>query len=602
MKPTLVFDLEIFPDYFLAAFLNIDTGNVRHIEMHADAPLDVDTLRAILRKYRLISFNGINFDMPLLHYAIKVRDCAKVKVATDAIINTNLRGWQFEQKYGIEVDKRIDHIDLIEVAPGIASLKIYGGRLHCPKMQDLPIEPDASIAPEQRPILRQYCENDLHTTATLYQKLLPQIELRERMSAEYGVDLRSKSDAQIAEAIIRSGVEKLTGERPEKPLVMAGTVYRYRTPEFISFATPRLRETLAMIQRAEFRVNDSGKILEPVEFKDAVVPLGSSVYRLGIGGLHSSEKSVSYTADENTVLIDRDVTSYYPSIILRCGLMPKHMGTAFLRVYKDIVRRRLEAKRSGDKVTADALKIVINGSFGKFGSKWSTLYSPDLLIQTTITGQLALLMLIEQITTHAGDVVSANTDGVVIRCLRPNVDTLDNVVAAWEMITGFDTEATEYSALYSRDVNNYIAIKPDGSYKAKGAYTPAGLSKNPTAEVCVDAVVAMLRNGKPIEDSIGECSDLRKFVCVRSVKGGALDQRGNYLGKAVRWFYSKSIKGPLTYKINGYTVPRTEGAQAWMNWMETPGLVLDYDWYIAEARSILADIGAAHLLNEEVTT
>ena len=86
---------------------------------------------------------------------------------------------------------------------GQASLKIYGGRLHAPKMQDLPIEPNALIFPEQRETLRLYCHNDLQVTRILYEELKPQIALREQMSKQYNIDLRSKSDAQIAENIIK---------------------------------------------------------------------------------------------------------------------------------------------------------------------------------------------------------------------------------------------------------------------------------------------------------------------------------------------------------------------------------------------------------------
>ena len=116
---------------------------------------------------------------------------------------------------------------------------------------------------------------------------------------------------------------------------------------------------------------------------------------MGIGGLHSCEKSQYVVADENTVLRDADVSSYYPSIILQQKLSPKAMGKDFITIYQSIVSRRIEAKHRGDKVTADTLKICVNGSFGKLGSKYSALYAPELLIQTTLTGQLALLMLIE---------------------------------------------------------------------------------------------------------------------------------------------------------------------------------------------------------------
>lgn len=244
------------------------------------------------------------------------------------------------------------------------------------------------------------------------------------------------------------------------------------------------------------------------------------------------------------------------------------------------------------QTSADSNKIVINSSFGKFGSKWSTLFSPDLLIQTTITGQLALLMLIELLESEGIPVVSANTDGVVIACPRVKIEVMNNLAAAWEMVTGFDTEATYYSAIFNRDVNNYIALKDGGGFKTKGAYAPVGLQKNPTNTICTDAVIELLQHGTPIVETIKTCNDISKFVTIRTVRGGAVDQVGEYLGKAVRWYYSTESKGPLRYLVNNHTVPRSEGAKPLMQLSESFPSDINYDWYITEANAILKDVGA----------
>ena len=573
-------------------FGNVATGNTRAFELFADHPLDMDTIRSIVAKSTLVSFNGNNFDMPLLSLALSGADNQTIKEASDAIILNNLRGFALERRFKFKTMTKVDHIDLIEVAPGMVSLKIYGGRLHCKKMQDLPIEPSASISAADRELLKTYCVNDLQVTQALYLKLAPQIELRAQMGEAYGLELRSKSDAQIAETVIRTQVKAITGVMPERPIIEGGTLYQYSAPSYIRFSSAPLEAVLAMVQAAQFRVIDSGKVVEPDELKNAKVAIGAGVYRMGIGGLHSSESSTSHMADGNTLLIDRDVASYYPSIILGSSLAPVHMGEPFLRVYRDIVEQRLAAKHAGDKVKADALKITINGSFGKFGSKWSALYSPDLLIQTTLTGQLALLMLIEALEAAGIAVVSANTDGVVIKCPVIKQDVMDDIVFEWETCTGFNTEATHYRALYSRDVNNYLAFKVDGGFKAKGAYASAGLSKNPANEICTDAVVAFLKDGTAIEDTLHACWDISRFVTIRSVKGGAIDQQGYYLGKAVRWYYSTVAQGPIRYRLNHYTVARSDGAQALMELPEQFPSDVDFDWYIAEAQTILKDIGA----------
>lgn len=587
---TLVFDSEVYRDYYLAAFMDVDSREKFAFEMFDGQRLDTKGIADLVKGRCLVTFNGNSFDLPLLMLATKGADCARIKEGCDAIIGKNLRGWQFEQMFGIKVPK-LNHVDLIEVAPGRASLKIYGGRLHCQRMQDLPIEPNASIAPEQRQLLRTYCGNDLDTTALLYQTLKPQIELRQKLGEKYRLELRSKSDAQIAEAVICSSVERISKAKVDRPIVPSGTMFRYKIPGWLSYTTAPLRELLEVVRGLDFVVTYNGGVLLPPELADREIKIGSSVYRMGIGGLHSSEQRVAHKADGQTVLSDRDVASYYPAIILQNNLAPQHMGEHFTTTFQALVDQRLAAKRAGDKVTADSLKITVNGSFGKLGSVWSKLYSPDLLIQTTITGQLALLMLIEALEGWDIHVVSANTDGVVSKCPADAVDLMDAVVGAWERQTGFETEATEYSALYSRDVNNYIAVKKGGGVKLKGAYAPVGLQKNPTNEIATEAAVRFLANGTAVEKTIFECRDIRKFVTVRKVAGGA-QKDGVYLGKAVRWYYSIASAGPIKYRDNGYTVARSEGAEPLMELPTELPPDIDYGWYIVEANSILKDVGA----------
>lgn len=606
MKPTLIFDLEVYRDYFLAGFLNHETGNVRQFEMwpagEGDAehgfeesqPLDRDTIHQIIERYRLVSFNGNNYDIPVLSAALRGATCAQLKEISDKIIRNNLKPWNL----GIE-PVRCDHIDIFEVAPGMASLKIYGGRLHCPKMQDLPIDEAASITPEQRPLLREYNANDLGTTKALFDHLRPQIELREKMSVVYGIDLRSKSDAQIAEAVIVKEVGKVRGENIQRPEVPSGTTFQYRAPKFLRFESQELQDLLAAIQRVEFLVPDGGNVLLPPELAKRAIRIAGGDYRMGIGGLHSSEKTISHFSDDAYGTSDVDVVSYYPRIILNNNLAPAHMGDAFSRSFRNIVEQRVAAKKAGNKVSADSLKIVANGSFGKLGSKWSKLYSPHLMIQTTVTGQLALLMLIESLEANDFRVLSANTDGLTIRYLRSRREVIFSLIRGWEEVTGFETEETAYRAVHSRDVNNYLAIKTDGAFKLKGAFAmeelcaskDGGIATNPANKVCVEAMAYFLRDGKPIRETIEGCDDIRKFVTIRQVNGGAIDQQGQYLGKAVRWYYAKGVEGPLRYKINNYTVARSEGARACMQLPEEVPEDLDREWYVRETLSILADVG-----------
>ena len=585
-----VLDIECYTNYFLIAIKSMVNDKVVTFERSDWSDFDAEQLNSVLRKYTIITFNGNRYDLLLLKGSIAGFDASKLKVMSDDIIVNNVRAWDTESKYNLPQCKYIDHIDLIDVAPGKASLKIYGGRLHSKRMQDLPIEPSAIIKLDERELLTSYCINDLDTTIDLFNKLSSQIDLREKMGEELGMDLRSKSDAQIAEAVIKKQIEAIKGTKIYRPDLPNGFSFNYVPPKFIKFKHPELVNALEVFKSEAFTLNEKGDAVEPEKVGKLKVKINQTVYQLGIGGIHSCEKTVNYIAGNDYILVDRDVTSYYPNIILNQRLYPKHIGIEFLTAYKSIVEKRVHAKRTGDKVTDASLKIVINSSFGKFGNKWSALYSPDLLIQTTVTGQLALLMLIEALEGSGIQVVSANTDGIVIYCHKRNQAALFSIIAAWEETTGFNTEETAYTALYSRDINNYVAFKPSGSYKAKGAYADAELSKTPTAQVCVQAVVDHLQLDIPIETTIRSCQDTRMFVSVRSVTGGAV-KGDTYLGKAVRWYSALGETGSINYKKNGNKVAMTDGAKPLMLLPAKPPKDIDRQWYITKAYAILADLG-----------
>lgn len=589
MKPLLVFDIECYRDYFLVMFKNVESGRLFAYDLYDGKEFNTHGVVKILRSCCVVGFNSRNYDIPMLSLALAGASNAALKDASDEIIMRDMKSWDFEKAYDCKIPFALDHIDLIEVAPGKASLKIYGARMHSKKLQDLPIDPSASISPEDRETLKTYCENDLDTTIDLYRTLTPQLDLRERMSET--VDLRSKSDAQIAEAVIRSRVERLSGKKVERGQFADSASFKYQVPAFINFKSELLRTILNMVQSENFTLEESGKVKMPDDLAKTKIKIGSSTYQMGIGGLHSTEESVCYETDGTFELIDFDVASYYPAIILNLNLKPENLGGAFTETYKKIVDERLDAKRKGSKVIADSLKIVINGSFGKFGSKYSCLYSPNLLIQTTITGQLAILMLIERLEAAGISIVSANTDGIVSKVPTGLRNCAESVVKAWGEETGFDTEDTHYAALYSRDVNNYIAVKTNGSAKLKGAYAMAGLMKNPVNEICTEAVVLYLTLGVPLDFTIRRCKDVRKFLTVRACTGGAV--KGDvFLGKAVRWYYAAGETGTINYRKNGNIVAKSLGAKPLMTLGGEFPQDIDYEWYIREAESILEDIGA----------
>jgi hypothetical protein len=312
----------------------------------------------------------------------------------------------------------------------------------------------------------------------------------------------------------------------------------------------------------------------------------------------------------------------------------------------------VKAKAAGDTVTADSLKIVINGTFGKLGSKWSIMYSPDLLLQVTLTGQLSILMLAEACELNGIEVCSVNTDGIVVKCHKSKREFFNSLVKWWEQATGLNTEETRYCGTYSKDVNNYIAVyeKPQKGelFKTKGLYAKTSSKKNAVNEVCIDAVKAFIQNGTAPDVTIRACREIKKFTTMRAVSGGAvkmsgsmydpnasvqemlsvvqkngwvpwhadkwihqpshqnLDEgctlaeayklccpvtQGEYLGKLIRWYYAVDAQGEIISAKTGNKVARTDNAKPLMNLPSEFPTDINYQWYVDEANKILKKVG-----------
>ena len=587
----LIFDVECYRNFFHVAFMNA-AGRVASVEMRDDEKLDVAKLAHRMRSETLLGFNNKAYDDIIIAAALENRTCAELKALSDKIIKSNLPSWRVAQGEGIRKPRGWDTIDIIEVLPGQASLKIYGARIGSAKLQDLPYEPSATLTHAQMDEVGAYCVNDLRVTKALADTIAPQLALRVDMGKQYGVDLRSKSDAQIAEVVLKSEIEAQSKTTLRPLRIDDDATVRYADPGIVSFDDPAISDIFKQICAHDFELSGNGSVKMPKWLSDTMIKIGDGAYQMGIGGLHSTEKGQGVRAGKDHMLFELDVASYYPSIILQQGLEPENMIGHFLPVYQSIVTRRLEAKHTGDKVTADTLKIVVNGSFGKLGSKFSNLYAPNLMIQTTITGQLCLLMLIERLTAIGAKVVSANTDGVVIFAPKAMNGDIEQVSFDWQMDTSYELERTEYRALYSRDVNSYIAVKPDGSTKTKGALGASSLSKNPDFGIVAEAVAAQVSGQADFRDVIRDCEDIRKFVSVRKVTGGATWQ-GKPIGKSVRFYYSDAVEPDqgILYKINGNKVPKSDGARPLMDLPDTFPPDVERERYVGMAMKVLAGIG-----------
>lgn len=370
-------DTECYPNYWLC------TVGDRHFQLFDGHPLDTTGLRQALTCSTMLTFNGNHYDHPMISLALTGVDAATLWQASNQIIQGKLMPWAFAKMYGIEL-LPWDTIDLMNVSPGTGTLKAYGGKMHCKKLQDLPIEVGTPIALFDRPVVREYCNNDCETTTTLGTAMSAQIKLREEMSQQYGVDLRSKSDAQIAEAAMKAALSfEVT-----IPVVPHGATFNYRPPAWMRFQTAQMQDVFSTMCHTSFAVNPNGGVSpayencyvdwgkdqvrldvhgnfvkRPSDWQHKLVTIGSTAYAMGIGGLHSTENRRALIAAQQGVrLLDRDVASYYPSLILETGIYPQQIGPAFSGIYKEWYDKRLEAKHKATALKKEltVLKKMLN--------------------------------------------------------------------------------------------------------------------------------------------------------------------------------------------------------------------------------------------------
>jgi hypothetical protein len=635
MKEPVVFDTELVgpddgPVTFLFCAKHLPSGKVA--SLWGDNPEDMSKLQKLFNNpnFTWVSFNGIRFDAPIVTAVLGGVPLNQVKRMANRLIAENVPAWMIYRDYNLEAPE-IDHIDLIEVAPGVmVSLKTYQARLKMKTIRDMPFKHDDALNEHGRRILNEYCLNDVDATAAMLAELEEPVSLREHMSEEYRIDLRSKSDAQMAEAIIAKSLGIMRAGPTEIP-----NSVKYKAPEFIAPRGPIMQDILARAEKHRFGVHrGNGAVILPDFLADEQVLIGDGSYQMGIGGLHSThDKSVFRMIGPDYEIVDADVASFYPNLILNANMIPRGLGHQFITLYRGIVKRRMEAKKSGDKATANSLKIALNGTFGKLGSMFSKLYAPDLMLAVTLTGQFYLLTLIEDLNDLGVKVISANTDGVCFSGTPERVKAAKDWIECYGALTGFEFEFTPYRKIALKDVNNYLAVTMDGKVKAKGIYANAGLMKNPTNEVCTLAAQAYLATGRSIESFIREHLTVANFVDftqARSVKGGAvvygrtvmfddwvqiadrqwqrpgttkivnrvsrphpvaLGVDPTYLGRTVRWYYSTDRSLTINYANNGNLVPKSEGGRECMTLPDRIPDDIDISRYIEETRTNLANMG-----------
>ena len=586
----IVYDLEIYPNHALAGFQYPDGRVVQYRELELSA-LEAQIDHWYRQGYHLIGFNSHGYDDSVLK--VLLQDAHNPNAAVTNAYARSVAIIEQEEREWLPLRRHWRTLDIMPLVKGKRGLKMLGVCLGWEKLQELPFDPHRPLDVWQRKELAEYNINDLRITRELVNHFRKALELRNTMSQEYGLDLMSRSDAQIAEDVLvaKSGQDKQTLKAMAAQPTSIQVHRPYWWPQFNgSEEVSRVKQIGEEIFGNPVPIYSGrvyGKAMERVVF------VGDRYYTMGVGGLHSFDGPGCWLSDDKAQLFDIDVASYYPSLMLTLNNFPRHWGSSLAEIYRHIYDERLAAKAAGDKGTADTLKIVLNGTYGKTSDIYSTLYDPECTATVTLNGQLALLLLIARLEEFGMQVVSANTDGLTVLTATPV--TMKEIVSEWEEITGLAMEDTAYRGLYQRDVNNYIAVKLDGSIKAKGVFVQEwpDLEHNPSAMIVARAVAGYLAEGTMPEQTIRECRDLNLFLYSHQAsRGWTVMQGSEDLGRIVRWYMSTDESVEQMVKINlednrVQQVPDSAGGRPVQDLPETFPADVDYDYYIRQAEALV---------------
>lgn len=346
-KPHLILDTELIgsnqPHFLVKAKVH-ETGEMLTFWHHKRGHTAKLEKLLLSNTYTVVTFNGENFDRPLLAAAIAGYDEHDLKQIAQAIIDEEMRSWQTYREFNLDF-LEYDHIDLKEIPPGVMlSLKTYEGRMHSPNIQDMPFDHTYDLkTPKEFKEVERYCENDIAETERLFATVRKEIDLRIQLGEQYGLDLRSKSDAQCAEAILK----KVCGITNQDKIVPR--YVEYTAPAFIQTDCPAINALIDQIEDHLFKINHANGSPEFPEFLTEPLRINQGVYQFGIGGLHSQHDERFYIESSDSLMVsDVDGASYYPALMINAGIYPelgRGKGEAFIKTYTDTFHSRIEDKR-----------------------------------------------------------------------------------------------------------------------------------------------------------------------------------------------------------------------------------------------------------------
>lgn len=580
-KTVFVYDIEVFQNIFHCSVINTETKEVHKFEISSrknqlselisffkqvNSPVswnDNYTTNCSIDSDKIFcGYNNLHYDNPVINYIIEYEHVLAEKpvlVITNSIFNLsreitnsgeNIEKWK-RWKYQVWFDS-FDILTMLYSNKLRVGLKEIQVTMQYKNVQEFVCDWSKPLPIEDFDSMIDYNINDIESTSALLDRCKKDIDLRLAIEDEYGVKVLSKDGVNI-------GMKILTHKYLEKTGLTWWDIKDLRSPQayiplkdvilpFIKYDSPILKSVL---DEMKTQVVSPGRKGYEKNFV-----FGGLRYTVGVGGIHSKNDPEIIIPAEDEMLIDIDVASLYPSMLIEYGFYPKHLGPEFLEVYSQIRSERIEAKHNGDKIKDSTLKLALNGLSGNLQNEHNFCYSPFAVMQIRINGQLLLLMLAEKLVELGCRIVQANTDGLFVLLKKSVYDKVSIVCREWEQLTKLTLEEDRFEAMYQYAINDYIAVKEGyakkkhefrdftavmdpktgdhikyGATNAKGEtyrnmdeirkdyiktkgmfITEVLLGKGLSPKIIPEAIIKYFVDGIPVEDTVKGCTDIKKFL------------------------------------------------------------------------------------------
>ena len=577
---TVTFDIETMQELFLVGIYDPHTDDYFEFEVSKWAN-ELDSFVRFTESHKddyWVGYNNLRFDSQVIEYIFRnyehwydmtgLEICALIaQKAADVIHDAN---YDVFPEYR-EEQLSLKQLDLFKLSHfdnknRMVSLKRLEFEMDLENIEEMPIHHTrVNMTEAEIQLTKDYCKNDVMSTYEFYKittgdtehplyKGNNQVQLRQDIEEEFGIPCLNYSDSKIGDEMIKKYYcqEKRINynELPRKGYFRKDIAVKNCIAKYVEFKTPQLKDFLKGMKQRTMKMQD--EFLESIHFYD-------NEYTFARGGLHTVNGPKVFEATDDVEIIDWDVSSYYPAIIINNKRFPAHLGIEFLRGYQQMFEKRLELKplAKKDKRIAGivgALKLAVNSVYGKSSDMQNWIYDRQLTMFTTITGELSLMMLIEAYELEGIHVISANTDGVTIQVNKDKLDKMNEINSWWVTLTNYELERTDYSKIIFSTVNDYLAVKTDGEIKKKGDFlTDFELHKNKSARIVPIALEQYYVHNIPIEDTIKNHKNIYDFALRQKASSsfhyeGISNGKTTVYNKLIRYYVSKTGEKLLKIK------------------------------------------------------